>query len=360
MLIHKELRDVLDDDYDKTWPEMTEVSMSYMPTGYKDFTGKDLKILIKINVKRAYNTILDELEGASQDHDLSEREMDTVEQLYRVNAVNKKTMELMIEGDTDKTTLETSKKLPARQKFGQRELEFIVAKSNPKGSDKYHGEQITAFEEEARAKVKSRIKTQELKPKAKAKHIIHAPDSSSHSEHKFFKEGVPKPGDTEIDLDWDNIRKIPSIRKVIDKALTPTTVGKLEILISGIIPSEKYLKNLKEASKNDDEGGQDAQRRLDEEINVYYLEMINFNPTKRYPYIDYTERHPESEVVPHRQKKFKIPDYIWPTTKGKKKRHSWHGRKPEGGQKTWTPTEGIAILSYIKRQLSKLKRWLDG
>ena len=86
---------------------------------------------------------------------------------------------------------------------------------------------------------------------------------------------------------------------------------------------------------------------------IYYLEMINFHPTKRYPYTDYTERHPETEPVPRRQQKFKIPDYIWPTT-------SWKGRQPEGGQKTWTPTEGIAILSYIKRQLSKLKAWLNG
>ena len=51
MLIHKELREVLDDDYDKTWPEITEVSMSYMPTGYKDFTGKDLKMLIKLMLR---------------------------------------------------------------------------------------------------------------------------------------------------------------------------------------------------------------------------------------------------------------------------------------------------------------------
>lgn len=357
LIIRKDIRDILDDDYVKEPVEIDDIQLSYQPMGWKDFNEADTKMLIRINLKRAYNQMEKDLSSGAKDRDLTDSEEQIIEQLYNVGVLNKVTMKDMLEGKTNEFTLENVKQLPAQRNLSSKELKFIKDKAKGKKGEHYEGEKISEFESDAIARLVGSKKREALKPKRKIRHIVHAPKESPHSDNRFFEEKPPEPGDTQVDLDWKNLMRIPKVEKIVSQALTPTYVGNLTMIITAVIPKENYVELLQQALKRpaNTEGEINSraedQRILDEILNTYYLEDIKFNQTGRFPYRNYTETKPERSPHPLKQKKYKNPEYIW-------HKAGALGRQKEGGQRSFTSPHGIAIRKYIKKQVKKLQRMM--
>ena len=344
MILEKALEDVVgpdgdpSEDYDKEYPTEYSVSASYYPKGWKQFNDKDMKMWIKINAKLALNKLINEQSEWTGDVELSTRDLDILEDAYNVGAINFLTVKNIVYGVDDDEGNKTFKFPDKPKKFSKSERDFVM-----KNADKENltGFESRIFEAQGSAGLAEQMK-ESKKLVQRPKFIIHASNKSSYSERKFFESGVPEPGDKTVDLDWQTLTKIPSIRKQIEEAITPTVTGILRLYIRGDTANAKYIKTLETAK--------DPLNELDTKANVFYLEEIDFQPTKRYSFRDVTELRPEMQTRYDKQKKYKLREYIRPEGK--------RGRAEEGGQKQFTDTNKIAMVSYMRRQMNRLKKWV--
>ena len=367
MQMLKELKDIIDPndgsknpDYKREMPSEYEISASWYPKGWKDFEGKDRKLWFKVNTKKALNTLIEKVGGTDDEVDLSDRELDIIEHAYNTGVINLKTVRNMVWGvmvdgtkKVDEKTGETVFQFPEVMKYSQSEAKFIIdhiekvdGKRNPNA---FESEILMAFGKKGLSDklIEAKRSVRNIKP------IVHAPKNSAYPERRFFRNQTPEAGDKKLELDWNNLMNIKDVAPQIDDAIIPTKVGVLELEITATLADDKYLKHLKTAKDKSDA----AREELEERIGVYRLENIDFKTTGEYRWRDVVEQSPEKSRDWKRQKKYVLSGHkdINPEFGTGRTRVGLE----EGGQARFYRTQSVTIVSYIKRQMAKISRWMN-
>ena len=356
MQVLKELKDVVnpDDgtvnpDYKRELPDVTAISASWYPKGWKDFTGKDEKMWLKVNTKKALNKLIEREGGFAGDVELSDRDLDIIEYAYQTGVISITTVRNMVYGVVnskgekvlDPDTGEPKFKFPDIKPYSEAEAKFVIDHIEVEGDKKkpnaFESEILLAFGKKGHSK-----KLRESQKVRNTKPIVHAPKKSPYPERRFFGNKTPEAGDKNLDLDWDNLMKVKDIAAEIDNAIIPTKVGILTLEMEAQFGDAKYLKN---------------NPFLAESLGVYRLNDIDFKVTKEYRFRNMVERSPEKSRQWKRQKKYVLSGHKdinpeWGEPRSRK-------GLEEGGQARFYRTQSVTIVSYIKRQMSKIRRWMS-
>ena len=356
MQVLKELKDVVnpDDgtvnpDYKRELPDVTAISASWYPKGWKDFTGKDEKMWLKVNTKKALNKLIEREGGFAGDVELSDRDLDIIEYAYQTGVISITTVRNMVWGvlgkdgqkSINRETGEVEFKFPDIKPYSEAEAKFVIDHIEVEGDKKkpnaFESEILLAFGKKGHSK-----KLRESQKVRNTKPIVHAPKKHHYSERRFFGNKTPEAGDKNLDLDWDNLMKVKDIAAEIDNAIIPTKVGVLTLEMEAQFGDAKYLEN---------------NAFLAESLGVYRLNDINFKPIKEYRFRDMVEQSPEKSRQWKRQKKYVLSGHkdINPEWGEQRSRKGLE----EGGQSRFYRTQSVTIVSYIKRQMSKIRRWMS-
>lgn len=320
---------------------------------HKDFQLNDeAEELVKtINLKVRWNKLLSEGEFKYED-EVSEGDLDAQEIVAQLREGQMKETEALANEMVDKGAMTQDAydrfidegKIPGRRGFNKKEKELIQSNVNFK-SNLNPPIGRTEFEQALYTKeVASNIRT----VSNRVKPIVH---SKKRTKSFFKNETWDTPDKLEIDLENGATNSI-KLKRMLDIALIPKTVGTLRITLIVVHGSdeEKESREKMVQEEDDDDIVTNSKYLLERVWDVFRLEDVQYIAKTEYSFKDWVERKPEYRSMSNpKAQKLKLPDYAKP-------KNPLRGRLDEGGQPTYINVKTNTILYYIKKQVAELDR----
>tara|TARA_R110002050_G_scaffold93608_1_gene195450 strand:- start:1338 stop:3140 length:1803 start_codon:yes stop_codon:yes gene_type:complete len=334
------------------YPELEYLIEAFeLPWLPKDLAEKSKKdevmerFLVDINLKLMWEEIREEVNSVTtlRETTLSTEESDLIIALFNAGIVNYKQIIDYLNGD----------KNIGNRRLSATEIRFFNKHVNERIKSK------TGFSSELEENLYQNLN--QTKQKIDKDIIVHAPDSSKHNSVKLFNEPIPDSnpviaeGGLESVKEGDISKEFHSMYKDM---LNPTNIGIHTLKVEVIKVPEVHIQAVQlsldqptmpngiSSAKNKKE----HRELLNERWNVFILKDADYKGEKVY-FMEYFEYQPAATNT-NRGDKFSISGYASPRDR--------RDRSDEGGEAQGISVTTRTFHSSVKRQLEKLKRYIDG
>ena len=330
----------------------------------KDLVEKALKDselaekIIKINMKLIWNEDRKEYEGVPFDA-LDDKEKELLLLLYNTNIIKVDSLYKYV----------TNEIVPSNRNLNQLEKKFLKEEIEPRAKKQ---DTEPSFENEFEQELWSKI-NDKVRLERKMDIILHAPDESKHNETKLFVTPINynklKVNGKEGLLSVKRNDSSKEFHSIIKQILSPNDIG-IHTLTTRVIQVDDPYVKLAESYLNKPtmpSGGSSADNKkrfkelLDETWNVFRLIDAEYKSKGRPFLSNITEITPQKVSKPERS----LTDVDYdrmdkPLTRpGKNPPTQGQSRVKEGGQVALISVQSRVFNSSLKRQLRKLRRYLD-
>jgi len=327
---------------------------TYTPHPKYELNDEAQDIVNQINLKIRWNKLLSEGEFKYEDEvtsgDLDAQEIVNQFKEGQLKETGKLADEMLDMGVLNQQAYDKmidEGKIPGRRNFNKREKELIESVVNFK-SQLNPPVGRTEFEQSLYTKkVASSLRT-------KSNRVMPILHSSKESKTFFIDDSWKTPDNVKIDLK-NGAKNSIKLKRMLDIALVPKTVGILRIILVVVEGSDEEKETRKKIMDEEDDEDIIANSKylLEKVYDVFKLEDALYLVKSEYAFKDWVERRPEYRSMgSSKAQKFKFRDYKSP-------RDALRGRLDEGGQPTYVDVKTNTILYYIKKQVSELKRVME-
>tara|TARA_B100000925_G_scaffold169800_1_gene127777 strand:+ start:104 stop:1855 length:1752 start_codon:yes stop_codon:yes gene_type:complete len=341
-----------------TLQDLSEFKFIWFPKDLRDEASKDSQLaekIIKINMKLIWNEDRSEYEMPYDT--LDEEQKNLLFLLFNTNVIKIDSIYKYVKDG----------KTPSNRSLNKEEVDFLKTQIQPRA--KTQG-QKPSFVDEYEQKLWSNVKDKVLADR-RMDVILHAPEESKYKEIKLFKTPInyskPVVNGKEGLLSVRRNDSSKVMNDIIKSMLNPSDIG-LHTLKARVIQvdepyvklGENYLRNKTMPSGGSSKDNKKIFRELlDEKWNVFRLIDADYKSKARPFLSDIEEAFPQ-----RRPNKKKLTDVDYermkkPITRPGSNPVGSAGRVKEGGQVKMISVKSRVFNSSIKRQLRRLKRYVN-
>jgi len=341
-----------------TLKDLNEFQFIWFPNDLKDKAAKDSELaekIIKINLKLMWNENRSEYEIPYDT--LEDERKNLLLLLFNTNIIKIDSIYNYVKDD----------KVPSNRSLNKEEINFLKKEIEPRAKTQ---EEKPSFIDEYEQKLWSNVKDKVLVDR-RMDVILHAPDESKYKEIQLFETPIDY---SELKVNGKegllSVRRNDSSKVINDlmkSILNPSDIGLHTLKTRVIKVEDPYIKIAEDFLKEPTmpSGGSSKKNKkifrelLDETWNVFRLIDANY-VSKGKPFLSDIE-----EAFPQRQpNKKKLTDVDYdrmkkPITRPGSNPVGTAGRVKEGGQVKMISVKSRVFNSTIKRQLKRLRRYVN-